>query len=135
MDQSRIDLSLYRLEQAKQCLSSSRLLYEAGDYKGSANRSYYAVFHSMRAVLALEKTDFSKHSAVISYFRKEYIKTGVFDKSLSKTISEVFMIRTSSDYDDFYIVPKKNIYEQLENVEEFYKEIEKYVLLQLQDKD
>lgn len=89
----------------------------------------------MRAVLALEKTDFSKHSAVISYFRKEYIKTGIFGKSLSKTISEVFMIRTNSDYDDFYIVPKKNIYEQLENVEVFYKEIEKYVFLQLNIKN
>ncbi|MCD7894448.1 MAG: HEPN domain-containing protein [Erysipelotrichaceae bacterium] len=135
MEKHRIDLSLYRLEKAKQCLSSSRILYDTNDYLGSANRSYYAIFHSMRAVLALEKKDFSKHSAVISYFRKEYIKTGMFDKTLSRIISEAFDVRTDSDYNDFYILSKEEIYQQIENAEEFYNEIENYIHLQLDDKD
>lgn len=127
MDDSRIDLAKYRLAQAKQCIISAEKLYEIEDYKGAANRSYYSVFHSIRSVLALEKVDLKKHSAVISYFRKTYIKTGIFDVKLSDIISEAFDIRSDSDYDDFYIVSKKDIEEQIENVKYFYNEIEKYL--------
>ena len=76
MDKARADLAKYRLGTAKQCIISAKALIEISDYKGAANRSYYAVFHCMRSVLALYSIDFSKHSAVVAYFRKEYIKTG-----------------------------------------------------------
>ena len=76
-------------------------MIEISDYKGAANRSYYAVFHCMRSVLALSSIDFSKHSAVCAYFRKEYIKTGIFDVSMSDIISEAFDIRSDSDYNDY----------------------------------
>ncbi len=66
-------LSKYRMEQARQCITSAKALVEIDDYKGAANRSYYAVFHAMRSALALEGKDFSKHSGVSAYFRKEYI--------------------------------------------------------------
>lgn len=110
MEQSRVDLSKYRLEQAKQCIASAEVLYGIDDYKGAANRSYYSIFHSIRSVLALEAVDFKKHSAVISYFRKNYIKTSIFKVELSDMITEAFDIRSDSDYDDFYLVSKKMIY-------------------------
>lgn len=127
MEQARIDLSKYRLEQSKQCLKSSKVLYDIEDYKGSANRSYYAIFHAIRSVLALEAVDFKRHSAVISYFRKNYIKTGIFKVELSDIISEAFDIRSDSDYNDFYIVSKNDIFIQIENATYFYDEIEKYI--------
>ena len=71
------ELAAYRLEQAEQCLQSARLLADAGDYKGAANRSYYCVFHAMRGLLALQGKDFKKHSGVIAEFRREYIRTGL----------------------------------------------------------
>ena len=86
MDKERQDLAIYRLETARQCIISAKALMEISDYKGAANRSYYAVFHCMRSVLALCSIDFSKHSAVGAYFRKEYIKTGIFDISMSDII-------------------------------------------------
>ena len=76
MGKSRADLVIYRLVTARQCIISAKALIEISDYKGAANRSYYAVFHCMRSVLALSSIDFSKHSAVGAYFRKEYIKAG-----------------------------------------------------------
>ena len=76
MDNEAAALSKYRIEQAEQCLNSARLLAQAGDFRGAANRSYYAIFHAMRSVLALERKDFAKHSGVSAYFRKEYIKSG-----------------------------------------------------------
>jgi uncharacterized protein (UPF0332 family) len=58
MDNTLVSLSNYRLEKAQQCCDSAKILYEAGDYKGAANRNYYCVFHAIRSVLALEGVDF-----------------------------------------------------------------------------
>ena len=127
MDKRLRDLSDHRLEQADRCVRSAKILFLDGDYKGAANRSYYAIFHCMRSVLALEGVDFSKHSGVSAYFRKQYIKTGIFDVCLSDIIGEAFNIRTDSDYDDYYVVSKEEIKEQIENAEKFYHVIEEYL--------
>lgn len=121
------ELSKYRLEQAYQCLESAKILRDNGDYKGSANRSYYCIFHCMRSVLALVKMDFKKHSAIIAYFRKEYIKTGLLDIRLSDIITELFQVRTESDYDDYYIISGEDVGEQIESAEFFFEQIEEFI--------
>ena len=94
----------YRLKMAKERLHSSKVLLDDGCYKDSIGRSYYAMFTSVRALLAMEGQDFSKHAGVIAYFQKEFIKTGKFDKKYSKYISQAFQIRNNTDYADFFIV-------------------------------
>lgn len=127
MENERKELSKYRMEQARQCITSAKALVEISDYKGAANRSYYAVFHAMRSVLALEGRDFSKHSGVSAYFRKEYIKTGIFVVELSDIISMAFEIRSNSDYDDFYVISIEEVNEQIENAVRFCDEVESYL--------
>ena len=115
MDSAR-DLMRYRIEQAKECLESAKREEKSGSFKSAANRSYYCIFHAMRAVLALDKLDLKKHSGIISAFRERYIKTGVFDVNLSKIISKAFEVRGDSDYEDFYVVSQTQITEQLEKI-------------------
>ena len=114
------DLVGYRLDSAKERLDSAKILLEAEQYKDSIGRSYYAIFTAVRAVLARDEVDFSKHAGVISYFQREYIKTGIFEKKFSKYLQEAFQIRNNCDYDDFYIVFKDDAVEQLARAEEFY---------------
>ena len=80
---SRVDLCRYRLEKAQEFLEAAKTTLELQLYETAANRSYYAIFHAVRALLALEGKDFKKHSGVISAFQRDYIKTGIFDKELS----------------------------------------------------
>ena len=108
------ELSSYRLNMSEEKLRSARILLDAGQYKDSIGRSYYAIFSALRAVLAKDKVDFSKHAGVISYFQKEYLKTELFDKKYSKYISSAFQIRNNCDYDDFFIVSKEEAIEQYE---------------------
>jgi uncharacterized protein (UPF0332 family) len=125
--QTERDLSKHRLAQARQCMESARTLCAANDYKGAANRAYYCAFHCMRSVMALERIDFKKHSAVIAHFRKEYVRTGIFDSRLSKIIEKLFELRAESDYDDYYVVAKADVSEQLANAEYFYGQIKAYL--------
>ena len=39
-------LAGYRFEQSLECLKSAKVLVGCGDYRGAANRSYYAFFHA-----------------------------------------------------------------------------------------
>ena len=112
-------LSEARFDHAKECLDAAKSLLASSNNKSAANRSYYAIFHAMRAVLAFDGIDMKHHSGVISEFRKLYIKTNIFDIKLSQIISVLFDIRTESDYDDFFIISKSEVQEQIENAEYF----------------
>lgn len=121
------DLIKYRLNNAREKLMSAKLLLDAGHYKDSIGRSYYAIFTAVRAVLAKDSVDFSKHAGVIAYFQKEYIKSGVFDKKYSKYLQGAFQIRNSCDYDDFFIASKSDAEEQYLRASEMLKMIQEYL--------
>ena len=121
-EHERKALSQARLEHAVECLSAARNLLETGNYKSAANRSYYAVFHAMRAVLAFDEIDMKRHSGVISEFRRRYIKT-----RMSEIISVLFDVRTDSDYDDFFVISKADTAAQIENAAYFVDRIAVYL--------
>ena len=121
------DLTKYRLELAKERIDVSKSMLDSGHYKDSINRSYYAIFSATRALLAEDGVDFKKHSAVISYFRKNYIKTRIFDTKFSKYIGDAFNMRNDCDYEDFVITSKKEAEEQHNNAVEFYETVKKFL--------
>jgi len=123
-------IAKYRLEQARECLNDALLSINAGSYKNAANRSYYCIFHSMRAVLALEKFDSKKHSGIIDEFRLKYIKTEIFPKEFSNIIRDAFTVRNKSDYDDFYLISKSDVIDQTENATVFLTAVETYIRAQ-----
>lgn len=127
MPDTREELMRYRLEMARDRLISSEVLLNAGSYKDSIGRSYYAMFTAVRALLAMEGQDFSKHAGVISYFQKEYVKSGKFDKKYSKYISQAFQIRNNADYADFFLVSLQDAKEQYERAEEFLNTVEIFI--------
>lgn len=121
------NLMNYRLANAKEKLESAKLLLDAGKYRDSISRSYYAIFTAVRAVLAIDKVDFSKHSGVIAYFQKEYIKTGKFEVKYSRYLQTAFQIRNNCDYDDFFIASMQDAEEQYGRAVEFCEEIHKFL--------
>lgn len=74
------ELSKHRLEQAIEGLEASKILYTMQFYKSANNRAYYSIFHSIKAVLALEPIDFKRHKDVTAYFNKNYVHTEIFPK-------------------------------------------------------
>lgn len=128
MEERDKNLARYRFEKAKQCILSAEYIMQINDYNLVSNRSYYAIFHGMRAVLALERKDFEKHSGVIGYFRKEYIKTHIIPVEASAIIGNAFDARNESDYKDWYNVDKEEAEMQLQSSAKFLKMIEKYLV-------
>ena len=125
--ENRQAISKVRLEKAEECLTDAKILLERESYKSAANRSYYAVFHTMRAVLAYDGYDSKKHSGIIAEFRRLYIKTGIFESSMSDTIRSLFDLRTDSDYNDFFVASKADVAAQVINAEEFVDRVKEYL--------
>ena len=119
--------ALKRLNLAKETMRDADLLFANGSYRGAANRIYYAVFHCMRAVLALEEVDFKKHSAVISYFRHNYIANGKLPIEFSDLIGITFDLRSDCDYDDNANPEKDDIADLLSRLGKVMEITEKYL--------
>lgn len=127
LDADLMNLSAARLAHANDCLHEAEILFTASEYKGTANRAYYAAFHAMRAVLILDGFDSKKHSGIIAKFRELYLKTDLFDRNVSDAISSLFRVRSASDYDDFYIVSKQDAQLQLEHAKMMVSLIANYL--------
>lgn len=117
---TRKDLAAYRLKTAEEDLSSAELLLNHGDFRGANNRAYYAVFHAVSAVHALDGKAYKRHKDALGNFNKEYVKTEVFDRTIGRQIAELEMIRHASDYDDFFVASKEQAEEQVAAANKIY---------------
>lgn len=126
MEKIRV-LSNYRLEKARQDLETARINFEHGMLTQSINRSYYAAFHALRALLAYDSYDSKKHSSILGYFNKNYIANDKIEQEYYKIIASAFDIRARCDYQDFYIISKDETKKQLKEAEKFVDMIERYI--------
>ncbi|NEX00478.1 Uncharacterized protein, contains HEPN domain, UPF0332 family [Pseudobutyrivibrio sp. NOR37] len=127
MESSMTELAKYRFETSQEDLYDEKLMFENGRYKNSLNRGYYAIFHAIRAVNALDGFDSSKHSGVIAHFNQEYVKSGVFPKEVSKLIKEASENREKADYLDFFIASKDEAKKQITRAEKVIEYIGDYL--------
>lgn len=127
MNNESIELSKYRLQKAREDLDNAAINLDNDFVKGSINRSYYAIFHAIRAILALDVFDSKKHSGIIAFFQKNYVSTGKFEVDYSKIVRNAFSIRNRSDYDDFYIVSRSEAEQQLANAKAFLQKVTVYL--------
>lgn len=127
MQHEYITLCKYRLERAKEDLRAAQVNHECGLYKASINRSYYAIFHSIRAVNILDGFDASKHSSVIAHFNQYFVHTGEFERGIYKIIDGAYRIREKCDYSDFFLASKEDSATQIEQATIFIKNVEEYI--------
>ena len=69
----------------------------------------------------------SKHIGAISLFDREFIKTGIFQKDLSKVLHRAFELRQKADYMEQTEVTKQDIDELRLKAADFVSSIETYL--------
>lgn len=123
---TREDLVKYRLKTAEDDLRSAKILLEADEYKGANNRAYYAIFHAINAVHAVQGNGYKRHKDAIANFNKNYVKTEIFPREMGRKIGQAEEIRHASDYDDFYIASREEAEKQILVAEEFIEMVRQY---------
>ena len=129
MKKERQALSAYRMEKADDMLQSAKIELHEEHYASASNRAYYCLFHAMRAVLAMDGEDFKKHSGVISRFSQNYLKPEIIPRIYGPIISQASLIRTKSDYEDFYTCSKEDAASLVRVAESFLKDVRQYLEL------
>ena len=127
------DLVLYRIETAKSDLRTAAMLLMQKEYRAANNRAYYAIFHAITAIHALDGKSYKRHKEVLAKFNKDYVRTEIFPKSFGRKIIEAEDIRHASDYDDFYIATREEAQEQIGTAEELILLVEKYCLRRMNE--
>jgi uncharacterized protein (UPF0332 family) len=123
-NQNILELCRYRIRQADEAISESALLMNAGHYRGAINRAYYAMFYATQVLIVLDGVKIRKHSGVLSYFDREFVKTGRIDRTFSKWLHRLFDLRQDADYGDMYEPTKEQCEQALENAREFVERIQ-----------
>ena len=97
----KYQVSLY-VTHAREMLQVAQANFENSFYGSAINRAYYAIFYAASALLLLQGESQSKHSGVISMFRKLFVKTGLIETEYSDIYGAVMDARLDSDYDMVY---------------------------------
>ncbi len=99
MTEELLALIKHRLKQADDSIEEAEvLLKEKMSLRAVMNRLYYSMFYAVLALLQEKQLGTSKHIGAISLFDREFIKTGIFDNALSKTLHRAFELRQKGDY-------------------------------------
>jgi uncharacterized protein (UPF0332 family) len=127
MEDKKKTLSDYRLKKARDDLQTAKIMLEHRKPAQSVNRSYYAIFHAVRALLVFDLFDSKRHSSIIGYFNQHYIASGKIGQNYYKMLARAFDKRMKSDYYDFHQMSMKEAEQQLDDANLFIDIIESYI--------
>jgi uncharacterized protein (UPF0332 family) len=126
------DYARRRLEKASESIEAARLLLTEGFQDSAADRSYYAMFYAVEALLADRDLDFSSHGAVHGAFGRLFAKTGELDPKYHGWLIRAFEARQSATYgvDLNGEADAASIGALIEQAEEFVSAIRRYLALE-----
>lgn len=88
----------HRLRQARSVLQDAEQLLSGGAPESVVNRSYYAMFYAVLALLQRIGQAPRKHGGALALFDREFVLTGLLPKDLSRDFHHVFDLRQKYDY-------------------------------------
>lgn len=120
-------LIMIRCQQARESLEEAAILCRAELLRGTINRAYYAMFYSVLALTVLRQETTTKHSGVIAFFDREFVKPGIFPRVLSKSLHLAFQRRQENDYGNLFSVNEEEAHQALLEAQTFVDSMEKYL--------
>jgi len=116
-----------RLDQAKESLEEAETLYHSSYYRGAVNRAYYAMFYAVLALAVLRQQSTSKHTGLIAFFDKEFVKSGIFSREMSRLLHLAFQRRQENDYGEVFTVDEKETHQAIQEAQSFVSTVSQYV--------
>jgi uncharacterized protein (UPF0332 family) len=121
------ELIFYRLQQAEESIQEAKTLAQNSLWRGAINRSYYAMFYAALALVVQKQQVISKHSGVVVFFDKEFVRNGIFPKELSRYLHFAFERRQSIDYGEVFTVNSEEANQAIIEAVQFVEKIKDYL--------
>lgn len=126
--EKQIQLARYRLKQAEESFEEAiYLLSGQKSPRSIINRVYYGMFYTILALLIFEPYFSSKHSGILSYFNKRFIKEKIFPEDLGRSINKAFELRQRGDYREYIELTYDQVKPFIEEGKEFLQKVKNYL--------
>ena len=89
------------MNDAKDNLESSMILFDNEKYRNSIALSYYAMYLAVKALLLKKGITSKSHQGTIGNFFENYVNTGLIDKQLHKCFASSQTLREHASYGDY----------------------------------
>ena len=116
-----------RLQRAKDTMAEVKGNMQLGYWRIAANRLYYACYYAASALLIKNNLTAHTHAGVINQFGLHFVTKGFISKEQGKLFKQLFNLRQSGDYDDWFDIDEKDIKPLVVPAEKFIAEIEKLI--------
>ncbi len=98
-DEDRRSAIALELRHASSALAAARLLRDAGLYNDALSRLYYALFHTMTALLLTEGVEPRRHRALPGLLGAKFTASGLFGAADIALVSRAATYRDLADYE------------------------------------
>ena len=116
------------LKLADESYDVAKVLIDMGHPRFSAAQSYYTIFYLAQALLLTKELTFSKHSAVVAAYGKEFAKTGVLDPKFHRYIIQSQKLRLIGNYgEEGEEVTEEQALESFQWAGEFMEAVKEYL--------
>ncbi|MDP2896210.1 MAG: HEPN domain-containing protein [bacterium] len=115
------------LERAQESIDAANALVARGFFHFGASRAYYAMFYCAQALLLSRGKSFSRHSAVIAAFGREFAKPRLLDPKFHLYIRKALDVRQIADYDATRTTSKQTAEQTIARAKEFLEGAQAYL--------
>ena len=122
---SIVDLEL---EKSALNLRQAKLAKENDYWDLVANRLYYALFHSISALLIKRQIPVKSHKGAVMMFNCHFVRTQIFSINEGKLVSFLQSKREEADYNCYMNVDEKDIEPYFELCENLLEKIQEMVV-------
>lgn len=115
------------IEKAEKFLSTAGQVLRTEDYDSCVSRCYYAMFFMAEAALLTKNLSASSHKGVMSLFGEHFVKTGVFERNVGRSLNDAYDKRLVGDYGIGFAVTKEQAQDLLEAAQDFVQRLKSYL--------
>lgn len=124
-DEDRRALIENYINKSRVTIEKVQFLIENNEFSLAVNRIYYGIYYSLSALAIKREFKTSKHTQLIGWFNKTFIKEGIVDKRYGKLIRKAFENRM--DYNVFFDFSKEKVKQSFGEMKEVINEIQKLI--------
>lgn len=96
-------------------------------YRSAMSRTYYGLFHHIKALLYTLGLEPKRHEGLEHMFGLHFVKAGKVDVKSAKLLARLQKYREQSDYGLVTIFTKEDVEQELAEVNTFLQDIQEYL--------
>lgn len=111
------------VEVGNEALTAAKSLLKEGLYRSAMSRTYYGMYHYVKALLYKQGLESKSHEGLEHLFGLHWIRTGKVDVRYAKLLARLQTYRERSDYGLVTYFSKEDVELELTEVDQFLKGI------------